>query len=149
MAWIGKAGWRVEERTKKTDPAVGNPAVAIPKLKTEGNERVEVSSGDERLGQVRVGEETVPVLHSHVERLNVGEFRRETEVKTGKCEQKVERARGGIPKAHGECGVPVGDGPIEDGGEGRRGTGVGALRKGEDEQASAGERWRVRECRRW
>ena len=89
MAWIGKAGWRVEERKKKTDPAV-----AVPKLKTEGNERVEVSSGDERLGQVRVGEETVPVLHGHVEWLNVGEFQRETEVKTGECEQKVGRARG-------------------------------------------------------
>ena len=98
-AWIGKAWWRVEERTKKTDPAVDNPAVAISKLKTEGNERVEVSSGDERLGQVRVGEETVPVLHSHVERLNVGEFQRETEIKTGKCEQKVGRARGGRASA--------------------------------------------------
>jgi hypothetical protein len=62
-------------------------------LKTKGNERVE------RLGQVRVDEETVPVLHGHVERLNVGEFRRETEVKTGKCEQIVGRARGGRASA--------------------------------------------------
>ena len=79
----GKAGWRVEERTKKTNPAVHYPAVAVPKLKSEGNERAEVSSGDERLGQARVGEETVPVLHGHVEGLNVREFRREVEVKTG------------------------------------------------------------------
>ncbi len=42
--------------------------------------------------------------------MSVGEFQRETEVKTGECEQKVGRARGGrasaqpkgIPKAHGE-----------------------------------------------
>jgi len=39
--------------------------------------------------------------------------------------------------------VVVGDdGPTGDGGEGRRGTGVGALREGEDEQESAGERRR-------
>ena len=78
--------WRVEERTKKTDPAVDNPAVAVPKLKAEGNERVEVSSGDERLERARVGEEAVPVLHDHVEGLDVREFRRETEVKAGECE---------------------------------------------------------------
>ena len=91
MAWAGKTGWRVEERPKKTDPAVDNPAVTVPKLKSKGNERVEVGGCDERLGRARISEETVPVLHSHVERLNVGEFRRETEVKTGKCEQKIKR----------------------------------------------------------
>ena len=48
---------------------------------------------------MRVGEETIPALHGHVERLNVGEFRRKTEVKTGKCEQKVGRARGGRASA--------------------------------------------------
>ena len=47
-------------------------------MKSEGNERVEISSGDERLGRARVGEEAVPVLHGHVVGLDVREFRRET-----------------------------------------------------------------------
>ena len=51
-----RSGMDREEQTNKTDPAVDNPAVAVPKLKSEGNERVEVSRGDERLGQARVGE---------------------------------------------------------------------------------------------
>ncbi len=91
MAWVGRTGWRVEERPKKTDPAVDNPAVAVPKLKSKGNKRVEVGGGDKRLGRARIGEETVPVLHGHVERLDVGEFRG---VKAGESEQKVGRARG-------------------------------------------------------
>ena len=69
-----------------TDSAVNNPAVAVPKLKAQGNERVEVSSGDERLGRARVGEEAVSVLYGHVEGLDVREFRRKTEVKAGECE---------------------------------------------------------------
>ena len=84
MARTGKTGWRV----------VDNPAVAVPKLKSKGNKRVEVGSGDKRLGRARVGEETVPVLHGHVERLDVGEFQGETEMKAGESEQKVGRARG-------------------------------------------------------
>ena len=84
----------VEERTKKTDLAVDNSAVAVPKLKSDGIERVEVSCGDECLGRARVGEETVPVLHGHVEGLDVREYRRETEVKAGEYEQEVGRARG-------------------------------------------------------
>ena len=94
MARAGRTGWKVEERPKKTDPAVDNPAVAVPKLKSKGNKRVEVGGGDKRLGRARIGEETVPVLHGHVERLDVGEFRGETEMKAGESEQKVGRARG-------------------------------------------------------
>ena len=94
MARAGRIGWRVEERPKKTDPAVDNPAVVVPKLKSKGNKGVEVGSGDKRLGRARIGEETVPFLHGHVERLDVGEFRGETEMKAGESEQKVGRARG-------------------------------------------------------
>ena len=93
MARAGRIGWRVEERPKKTDPAVDNPAVAVPKLKSKGNKGVEVGSGDKRLGRAGIGEETVPVLHGHVKRLDVGEFRGETEMKAGESEQKVGRAR--------------------------------------------------------
>ena len=41
------------ERSKKTDPAVDNPVVAVSKLKSRGNKRVEVSNVDERLELVR------------------------------------------------------------------------------------------------
>ncbi len=68
MARTGKTGWRVEKRMKKTDPVVDNPAVAVPKLKSKGNKRVEVGSGDKRLGRARVGEETVPVRRWRVPR---------------------------------------------------------------------------------
>jgi hypothetical protein len=94
VARAGRTGWRVEERPKETDPAVDNPAVAVPKLKSKGNKKVEVGGGDKRLGRARIGEETVPVLHGHVKRLDVGEFRGETEMKAGESEQKVGRARG-------------------------------------------------------
>ena len=63
--------------------------------------------------------------------------------------ESLRTAEEGYRKAHGECAVPVGDGPTGDGEEGRRGTGVGASSKGEDEQESAGERRRVREGERW
>ena len=41
------------ERSKKTDPAVDNPVVAVSKLKSRGNKRVEVSNVVERLELVR------------------------------------------------------------------------------------------------
>ena len=84
----GEAGnrqirWRVEERTKKADPAVNDPAVAIQKPKQKGGERVEIRGGDERCDQARVDEEPVPLLHGYVEGLDVREFPWETTRKAG------------------------------------------------------------------
>jgi hypothetical protein len=70
--------WRVEERTKKADPAV-----AIQKPKPKGGERVEIGGGNERCDQARVDEEPVPLLHGHVEGLDVREFPWETTRKAG------------------------------------------------------------------
>ena len=82
MAGGREARWRVEEWTKKFNPAVdNNPTVAVskPKPKPKGNEGVKVGRGDEHLGRVRVGGmEPVPFLHGHVEGLDVREFRWET-----------------------------------------------------------------------
>ena len=64
-------GWRVEEWTKKVDPAVNNPPIAVPKPKSEGNEGVKVGSGGECIGRMRDGEEPVPILHGQVEGLDV------------------------------------------------------------------------------
>ncbi len=50
VAWAGRTGWRVEERPKKTNPAVDNSAVTVPKFKSKGNKRVEVGGSDKRLG---------------------------------------------------------------------------------------------------
>ena len=94
MAGGWEAGWRVKEGTKKFNPAVDNPTVAVPKPKPKGNEGVKVRRGNEHLRRARVDEEPVPFLHGHVERLDVGEFRGETEMKAGESEQKVGRARG-------------------------------------------------------
>ena len=70
MAGGEKIGWRVEERTKKVDPAANNPPIAVPKRKSEGNEGVKVRSGGECIGRVRVGEEPVTILHDQVEGLD-------------------------------------------------------------------------------
>ena len=51
-----EARWRVEEWTKKFNPAVDNPTVAVPKLKPKGNEGVKVERGDENLGRARAGD---------------------------------------------------------------------------------------------
>ena len=63
MAGGYEARWRVKEWTKKFNPAVDNPTVAVPKPKPKGNEGAEVGGGDKHLGRVRVGEEPVPFLH--------------------------------------------------------------------------------------
>jgi hypothetical protein len=73
-----EAGWRVKEWTKKFNPAVDNPTVAVPKPKPRGNEGVKVRRGDEHLGRARVDKEPVPFLHGHVEGLDVREYRWET-----------------------------------------------------------------------
>ena len=91
MAGCKKIGWRVEEGTQKADPAVNNPPVAVPKPKPEGNEGVKVRRGDERVGRARVSEEPVPILHGQVERLDVGETRRKSKMKTGEFQQEVGR----------------------------------------------------------
>jgi hypothetical protein len=83
MAGGWGARWRVKEWTKKFNPAVDNPTVAVPKPKPKGNEGVKVGRGDEHLGRERVGEELVPFLHGHVERLDVREFRWETTREAG------------------------------------------------------------------
>ena len=114
-------------RTKKTDPAVDNPAVAVPKLKSKGNKRVEVGSGDKRLGRARVGEETVPVLHGHVERL-------ESEEKESLCTAKGEnrkRVENRMVRRGPEVEVDAGERAedVREGGQGeempRRRPGVG------------------------
>jgi hypothetical protein len=65
VAGSRKTGWRVEERTKKLDPANNNPS--RPKPKPKGNDEVvKVGGGDEHLGRARIGEKPVPVLHGHV-----------------------------------------------------------------------------------
>jgi hypothetical protein len=83
MAGGWEARWRVKEWTKKFNPAVEDPTVAVPKPKPKGNEGVKVGRDDEHLGRVRVGEEPVPFLHGHVEGLDVREFRWETTRETG------------------------------------------------------------------
>ena len=99
MAGGYEARWRVKEWTKKFNPAVDNPTVAVPKPKPKpkpkGNEGAEVGGGDKHLGRVRVGEEPVPFLHGHVEGLDVREFRWETTREAGEREQEVGRAGGG------------------------------------------------------
>jgi hypothetical protein len=71
--------WRVEQWTKKFNPAVDNPTITVLKPKPKGNEEVKVGRGDEHLGRARVGKELVPLLHSHVEEL----FRWETTREAG------------------------------------------------------------------
>ncbi len=83
MAGGWEAGWRVKELTKKYNPAVDNPAVAVPKPKPKGNEGVKVRRGGEHLERARVDEEPVPFLHGHVEGLDVRDFRWETTRKAG------------------------------------------------------------------
>ena len=62
MAGGWEARWRFKEWTKKFNPAVDNPTVAVPKPKPKGKEGVKVGRGDEHLGRVRVGEELVPSM---------------------------------------------------------------------------------------
>ncbi len=76
MAGDREARWRFEEWTKKFNPAVDNPTVAVSKPKPKGDEGVKVGRGDEHLRRARVGdEEPVPFLHGHVEGLDVRDFR--------------------------------------------------------------------------
>ena len=56
MAGGCEARWRVKEWTKKFNPAVDNPTVAVPKPKPKGNEGVKVRRSDEGRPGVPMGD---------------------------------------------------------------------------------------------
>ena len=156
----GEAGnrqirWRVEERTKKADPAVNGPAVAIQKPKPKGGERVEIGGGDERCDQARVDEEPVP-LRSCMAMLKgwmFGSFHGRPREKQGNESKKLgarggEREREPLPEPKKEVGSRGREGRIT--GERPKGAGKEYGRQRRDGEVgvevSGG---RAGECRYW
>ncbi len=100
MAGGCEARWRVKEWTKKFNPVVDNPMVAVPKPKPKGNEGVKVGGGDEHLGRVRVGEEPVPFLLGHGSGVPMGDHegsrrKRAESWEGGRTESPPEAEEGG------------------------------------------------------